>query len=254
MPQYQSHALADLFPLIEGAEFDELVSSIKAHGLREPITLYNNLILDGRNRYRACEASGVEPRFEEFTGEDPRAFVADKNLHRRHLNPSQIGMIAARMGGISIGNPKLQHPMAEISTTPALSSRQAEKIMGVNRTTILHANRVLNEGTKEEIQAVERGDASVSSIAKQIKARIPKEQRVLKSTAQADALRRNAKIWDCLREALELLSSMPQATDVVQIARSYDKRTTVISDRLPQSIEWLTEFQTAWNAKKKDAA
>ena len=49
------HPLANLLPLITGAEFDALVTDIGEHGLRVPITLFNDRVLDGRNRLRACE-------------------------------------------------------------------------------------------------------------------------------------------------------------------------------------------------------
>jgi hypothetical protein len=79
------HSLADAFPLIEGDDFDELVADIKAHGLIEPIVLLDGRILDGRNRYRACLAAGTEPKFRQFTGDDPVAYVVSSNIHRRHL-------------------------------------------------------------------------------------------------------------------------------------------------------------------------
>jgi ParB-like chromosome segregation protein Spo0J len=81
------HSFANAFPLMTGVEFNELIADIKAHDLREPITLYQGKILDGRNRYRACLRLKREPRFKEFKGDDEaaRAFVISENIVRRHL-------------------------------------------------------------------------------------------------------------------------------------------------------------------------
>ena len=76
-PAREFHAVADLFPLMRGPAFDELVADIKKNGLREPILLdADGRILDGRNRYRACLEAGVEPRFVEWQGEGPLAELA----------------------------------------------------------------------------------------------------------------------------------------------------------------------------------
>jgi hypothetical protein len=81
------HPFANAFPLLVGAAFREVVEDIKAHGLREPITLFQGQILEGRNRYRACLNAKVGPRYEQFEGDEAaaRAFVFSKNIVRRHL-------------------------------------------------------------------------------------------------------------------------------------------------------------------------
>src|SRR5262249_21136426 len=78
------HEAANLFPLLEGKEFDEVVADISTETLKETIKLLGGKILDGRNRYRACKIAGVEPRFEDLpTGTNPLRYVVSVNLPRR---------------------------------------------------------------------------------------------------------------------------------------------------------------------------
>jgi ParB-like chromosome segregation protein Spo0J len=85
------HPLADLFPLMEGTEFDALVADIRANGLLKPIAVFDGMILDGRNRFRACKAAGVHLVTDDIDGwiDDPAACVISANIHRRHLTPEQ---------------------------------------------------------------------------------------------------------------------------------------------------------------------
>lgn len=94
----RTHPVAELLPLIRGDAFDELVADVKKNGLRDPIWIdRNGDILDGRNRYAACRAAGVEPRFQTFGGDDPIAFIISMNLHRRHLAAGQRAAIATEL-------------------------------------------------------------------------------------------------------------------------------------------------------------
>lgn len=97
---YEVHPFAAAFPLIDGEEFEELTADIKRNGLREPIILNHDrtILIDGRNRYRACEAASVDPVFETLGAhyDEPKILdlIVSKNLARRQLSAGQKALMA----------------------------------------------------------------------------------------------------------------------------------------------------------------
>lgn len=91
------HDVAAIFPMMAGVEFDELAEDIAKNGLIEPIWLHDGLVIDGRNRWLACQAAGVEPRYREWDGKGSLVdFVLSLNRHRRHLTSGQKAAAAYR--------------------------------------------------------------------------------------------------------------------------------------------------------------
>lgn len=173
MSGYAFHPLAEIFPLLEGPEFTSLVDDIAEHGQRELIVLFDGKILDGRNRYRACEEAGVEPKFAAYDGDDPAAFVVSLNLRRRHLDEGQRGMVAAKLANLSRGDNQHTYGRANLpdliapgdSERPPVSVAQAAVLLNVSERTVKTARVVQRDGAPELVTAVERGVVSVSAAA-----------------------------------------------------------------------------------------
>jgi hypothetical protein len=131
------HPLAAMFPLMEGEEFDRFVNDVRENGLRVPIVMYEDKILDGRNRYRACVMAGVACRFEVYAGDDPAAFVISMNLHRRHLTSEQKRELIAD----------------QVRAKPAMSNLAIAKQVKVDDKTVASVRRELE--ARSEIPNVE---------------------------------------------------------------------------------------------------
>lgn len=92
----KAHPYADQFPMLGEDELAELVESIRANGLRNPIVVTTDgLILDGRNRAAACEAAGIEPTTVVYEGDDLAEYVIDCNVTRRNMTTGARAMSTA---------------------------------------------------------------------------------------------------------------------------------------------------------------
>jgi len=156
MMHYEFHPLAGIFPLIEGKPYEDLMADIMKHGVREPVWLYEGQILDGRNRYRAAVAMGVDCPFQEYTGQDATAFVVSLNLHRRHLNESQRGMVAAKLANMPAHRPSINS--ANLQT----SQSDAAEMLNVSTRTVAAASKIQDEAQEEVIHALESGKVSIN--------------------------------------------------------------------------------------------
>jgi len=180
------HPLAALLPALDDAALHELAVDIKEHGLRDPIMTLDGLVLDGRNRLRACELAGVEPRFIAFSGADPLAYVASMNLYRRHLNESQRALVAARVIEIYERAPDDASPAdrAAIGASVGLpigrgtrpTVGQLADITNVGARSIGRAKQVIRDAVPEVVAAVERGTMAVS-VAADLAKKTPEKQR-----------------------------------------------------------------------------
>ncbi len=161
---YEYHQIANIFPLIEGQAYQDLMADVLKHGVREPVWLYEGQILDGRNRYRAATAMGVECPVREYDGDEPVQFVVSLNLHRRHLSESQRGMVAAKLETLKHGGDRGQDANLHV----ALSRSDAAEMLNVSVRTVASAAKVRDEAPLELVQAVESGAVSASLAAKVI--------------------------------------------------------------------------------------
>lgn len=163
----QPHPLSLLFPPMAKMELAELEEDIKAHGFdqRQPVTVYQGKILDGRHRYAAALAVGVEPIYTQFVGDDGAAldFVLRANLHRRHLTTSQRAAVAAELATLRTG----QRPSKEGA---GVSQGDAARTLNVSVATVERAAKVKREAPDLH-DKVKAGEMTVGKAAEEAKRR-----------------------------------------------------------------------------------
>lgn len=214
---YEYHELANLFPLMDESQYSDLVADIKENGLIESIILYEGKILDGRNRYNACNDAGVEPSFVEYEGEDALSYVISLNLNRRHLNESQRAMIGARLANMQ-GRRK-------VDQLDHFSNKDVSEKLNVGLGSIKRAKQVQKEGIEDLQKSVEAGKVSVSA-ASDIATLDKAEQEVIVAKGEDEILKMAKEIRakkSEVRKAERIADIIKQTEDIKNLDINFDK-------------------------------
>lgn len=219
------HEIANIFPLLESTELQSLADDIRTNGLKSPILLFDGAILDGRNRYKACQIADIAPRFENFQGDKAAALshVWSLNFQRRHLNSSQAAIAdakrkklddqyrqllaevveskRARPGNAENFNrhPSVQKIVPMTKDTTALTDHHRATSAGTNRTYIKQADKLIEAGREDLISAIEKGTMTIS----QAQVVIKKEEKLKEldkaaQKAEEEALIEDSPQWSIL--------------------------------------------------------
>ncbi len=257
--EYEFHEVANIFPLMGDAELNELVEDIKQNGLLEPIWLHDGKIIDGRNRFYACQKAKVEPTFREWDGEGSLvSFVVSLNLHRRHLDQSQKAMIGRKLKAPLHDEAKKRQATSTGGTTPQLVENlpQAEKgkardqaaaLVGVSGRLIDMADKVVNQVVPELAKAVEEKILPVSTAAKI--ATLPQEEQRQLIEQGPQVVRKKAKdITESAKKQSTIIEEVgPKGEIIRRVTDALGFATIAIShlERIrpddPKRVEALTE-------------
>jgi hypothetical protein len=209
------HPYSLLFPPAFGGDYDHLLQSIKREKrLRYSVIVYENMILDGNQRLRACREARVEPKFTVFEGTSEQALnmVMDLNLARRQLNASQKATVVAKATLLYE-----QGERPDLRTGAQVTGDLAEKA-GVSVRTVVDAKKVLRKGTNNEIKALETGKAKAKPLAAAIR------KRETDATGSSDLLDENGvsvpvnarEYWNRRSEAKNVLAQIQAARGQVK--------------------------------------
>lgn len=157
------HPLANLFPMMEGEEWEKFKKDIEDNGVLDSIMWHEAKIIDGRNRYKAATELGIECCHADLPeGTDPLAYVLSKNLHRRQLTVGQRSMIVNEIAKLPRGGDQKSKDLTK-------SLKQVAAMVGVSRDAVVKAKKVKKEATPEVVEAVKQGKMSLNAAEKTIK-------------------------------------------------------------------------------------
>lgn len=79
----------ELIAPLSNSEFKQLSVNCKAEGIRDPITVWNNTIIDGHNRFRIAQEHNLFFNVKEMSfdsRDDAKNWIIDNQLGRRNIS------------------------------------------------------------------------------------------------------------------------------------------------------------------------
>ena len=221
----------NLIPKISYSEFLGLQESIKKEGCRDPLITWNNLYLDGHNRYDICNAHKIPFKTEEIeleSREDAKIWIIKNQFARRNLRTYQRGILVLKLEPLikEQSKKRMSQGGEGVAILPHLKGKTRDIIAreaGIKSgRTIDKIKEIEEKATHEQKEKLNRGEATISEVINEIK----KERKEKEIQKQKEQIKKLAP----LKEKYDLIAIDPPWN----YGREYDPKGSRVASPYPE--------------------
>ena len=262
-------------------ELDALERSIVAEGCRDALVLWNDLLIDGHNRYAICQKHGLPFNTIQATQfknmDDVHLWMIDQHLGRRSVSDFQRGVLALRKREIiaerraaaaaAVNAAKASQPaseeapwegdtdpavaqaLASVAKVPdeALDTREAlARAARLSAGQVKMIETIQEKAAPEVVAAVKAGELSLNAAA--VVATLPEEEQQAVAAEGADALKQAAKrVRDAKKQPKAAKPEADESAEAAPAASAEELQARVTelqaeNERLRMQVKTLQEL------------
>ena len=168
-----------LIPPLSAEERQMLEESIIANGCEMPILVWNDIIVDGHNRYAICHDHGIPFAYEERefeTRNTVKVWMLLNQLGRRNLNEYQRSEMVLILRETESEDANRRMMSGKTTEDPGVNLRQGQKskgdrsgralnrlgkMAGVSESTMRKVERIVDEADEETKDKLRRGEMKI---------------------------------------------------------------------------------------------
>ena len=165
----------DLIPPLSDEEYSQLEANLLEHGIREPLSVWGEIIVDGHNRYELATKHNLPFAIVNYNFSSERdaiMWIIHNQFGRRNLSSWHRSNLALKFKPI-IAEKAKERQIASGGAAPQKSveppidtQKEIAAIAGVSHDTIARVEKILQTGTPETIEKLDRREISINEAYK----------------------------------------------------------------------------------------
>jgi ParB-like chromosome segregation protein Spo0J len=164
-----------LIPPLSAEERRQLEANLQADGCRDPLVVWNAIILDGHNRYDVCRKWGITFQTVEHPCQDRNGamlWIIRNQFGRRNLQPYQRAELALKLEPLIATRAKAQQrqhggtapgrPNTSVNVDGSVDTRaELARASGLSGGTIHKARAIAEKAPESVKEQLRRGETSI---------------------------------------------------------------------------------------------